>query len=114
MGYMSLSKYQIIVIALMFFAPCSYAENITVKISKLGCHKDTSVCFAYIDLGRPIETNCTRNDGSIRWDGMSNNNAASIMAFLLASQAQDKKVTFGGAGETCFMDFPSFRWVHTN
>jgi len=59
--------------------------------------RNTNTCFAYVKLDRSIETNCSKNDKSVRWGGLNDPNAAAILSVVLAAQAQDMCVTFGGA-----------------
>ena len=98
----------------IFLCISAKAETMIAEVSKVGCHRDSNVCFAYLRIERDIQTNCPKNDKSVRWDGTNDPNSTFIMSVLLSSQARGKRVTFGGAGESCYANFPSFRWVHSN
>ena len=90
------------------------ADMITAKVDRLGCHKDSNVCFVYLELTQDIPTSCANNDSSLRWDGINDRNADRIFSILLAAQSTDTPVTFGGAGDSCYSSFPTFRWLHNN
>lgn len=99
-------------IAILFSLFCAncFGSTLTAKVSQVGCHRDINMCFVYLDQ-KPI-TSCTLNDNSLRWDGRNDPNASAILSILLSAEAQGKKVTFGGAGDTCYSNFPTFTWLH--
>ena len=88
------------------------AASITSKVTKVGCHIDRNMCFVYIEA--PIQSSCSLNDNSLRWDGVNGRNVKSALAILLAAKTAGQKVTFGGVGDVCYGDYPTFKWVRNN
>lgn len=74
-------------------------------IERVGCHVNSNMCFAYIDI--PITSSCASND-SFRWD-ITSPNGSSTLSILLAAHAAGKKVEFYESG--CYMNFPSFAYL---
>ncbi len=87
----------------------SGVNALTAKVSRVGCHIDSNVCFVYLD--KPITTDCPHNDGSVRWDGESNTNGKAALSIFLSAEAANKNLVFGLSG--CYSGFPSFSWVST-
>ena len=101
-------------ILLLSFLAClstvAHSASQIKKITKVGCHINTNTCFVYVEGG--ISSDCPVNDGSFRWNGVSDNNGNSALSILLSAHAQDKSVTFGESG--CFSGFPSFTYLTIN
>lgn len=72
------------------------AASINSNVTSAGCHIDRNMCFVYIEA--PIQSSCSLNDNSLRWDGVNSKNVKSALAILLATKTAGQKVTFGGVG----------------
>lgn len=90
----------------------SSAVTLTTNIESVGCHITSDMCFVYVE--DVIQTACANNDGTFRWDGTNGSNREEVMSILLSAQARGSSVSFGGAGDSCYQNFPSFSWVRTS
>jgi|GEM_PF-2394944 len=106
----------LIAIFIYFSYQSAIAEIVTAKVTGVGCHNDSAICFALIDKTAGVD-NC-RNT-SIRWEGESDTspsnslNANKIFSALMLAQATGQYVTFSTS--KCFSlqpEFPAIDWLY--
>ncbi len=96
---------QITLFGALFFSASTFAA--TSKVTKVGCHINSNICFAYLESSFP--TSCARHDGSVRWDGESNTNGKAALSIFLTAKTTGKSVILGLSG--CYSGDQGFSWV---
>jgi hypothetical protein len=107
-----IKRFFVINFIFFLFLGSVYADDVTSKITKIGCHINTSMCYVYLE--ESITSDICSSTNSLRWGSDAGFNMAALYSTLLAAHATGKKVTFGGAGEVCYRNYASFVFATIN